>query len=169
MTNGSRVYLVITWNYHPWPNGFQIIWLKHFGSMIKTPVLILCQRLSSLFLSPVHTPQMPSARIIWLFPRRRKAIPSTKASLLEIDNSQLCMIQRQSNIELFRIITMLLIVCHHYVVNSGLFPLIQSNPDSPQSVFLSLFGMWGKTGINCFVLISGYFMCQSKITLKKFL
>ena len=64
---------------------------------------------------------------------------------------------------------MLLIVCHHYVVNSGLFPLIQSNPDSPQSVFLSLFGMWGKTGINCFVLISGYFMCQSKITLKKFL
>jgi hypothetical protein len=32
-----------------------------------------------------------------------------------------------------------------------------------------LFGAWGKTGINCFVLITGYFMCKSKITLKKFL
>lgn len=29
--------------------------------------------------------------------------------------------------------------------------------------------MWGKTGINCFVLITGYFMCTSKITVKKFI
>lgn len=29
--------------------------------------------------------------------------------------------------------------------------------------------MWGKTGINCFVLITGYFMCKSEITLRKFL
>ena len=29
--------------------------------------------------------------------------------------------------------------------------------------------MWGKTGINCFVLITGYFMCKSQITLRKFL
>lgn len=28
--------------------------------------------------------------------------------------------KRSSNIELFRIITMLIIVAHHYVVNSGL-------------------------------------------------
>lgn len=32
-----------------------------------------------------------------------------------------------------------------------------------------MFGMWGKTGINCFVLITGYFMCKSQITLRKFL
>lgn len=32
-----------------------------------------------------------------------------------------------------------------------------------------LFGGGGKTGINCFVLITGYFMCTSKITLRKFL
>ena len=31
-----------------------------------------------------------------------------------------------------------------------------------------LFGGWGKIGINCFVLITGYFMCKSKITLSKF-
>ena len=29
--------------------------------------------------------------------------------------------------------------------------------------------MWGKTGINCFLLITGYFMCTSNITLRKFL
>ena len=29
--------------------------------------------------------------------------------------------------------------------------------------------MWGKTGINCFVMITGYFMCTSQITLQKFL
>lgn len=32
-----------------------------------------------------------------------------------------------------------------------------------------MFGMWGKTGINCFLMITGYFMCKSNITLKKFL
>ncbi len=63
---------------------------------------------------------------------------------------------------------MLLIVAHHYVVNSGLMAVIRSNPLAPRSIFLLLFGAWGKTGINCFVLITGYFMCKSKITLKKF-
>lgn len=40
---------------------------------------------------------------------------------------------------------------------------------SPNSIFLLLFGWGGKTGINCFVIITGYFMCKSHITLKKFL
>lgn len=75
---------------------------------------------------------------------------------------------RDSNIELFRIITMLLIVAHHYVVNSGLNEPIYANIFSKRSAFLLLFGAWGKTGINCFVLITGYFMCKSNITFKKF-
>lgn len=29
--------------------------------------------------------------------------------------------------------------------------------------------MWGKTGVNCFLMITGYFMCTNKITIKKFL
>lgn len=78
---------------------------------------------------------------------------------------------RDSNIELFRIITMLLIVSHHFVVNSGLTlaegPLYAS-PLSWRSLFLLVFGAWGKTGINCFVLITGYFMCKSHITWRKF-
>ena len=78
---------------------------------------------------------------------------------------------RSSNLELYRIIVMLLIVAHHYVVNSGYMAQdgpIMSNITSGKSLFLLLFGAWGKTGINCFVLITGYFMCKSNITLKKF-
>lgn len=75
---------------------------------------------------------------------------------------------RNSNIELYRIIVMFLIVCHHYVVNSGLMELMKEDSLSSPSIFYYLFGMWGKTGINCFVLITGYFMCTSNITLRKF-
>lgn len=64
---------------------------------------------------------------------------------------------------------MLLIVAHHYVVNSGLIPLMEAESLAPRSLYLYLIGMWGKTGINCFVLITGYFMCTSQITLRKFL
>lgn len=76
---------------------------------------------------------------------------------------------RRSNLELYRIIVMLLIVAHHYVVNSGLTDVMEENPFSSKSLYLYMFGMWGKTGINCFVLITGYFMCRSHITLRKFL
>ncbi len=76
---------------------------------------------------------------------------------------------RSSNIELYRVIVMILIVAHHYVVNSGLFELALQTPCSAKSIYLFLFGMWGKTGINCFVLITGYYMCTSRITLQKFL
>ena len=78
---------------------------------------------------------------------------------------------RDSNLELFRILTMLLIVAHHYVVNSGLTspdgPIV-ANPLATDSIFLLLIGAWGKIGINCFVLITGYFMCKSEITATKF-
>ena len=66
---------------------------------------------------------------------------------------------------------MLLIVAHHYVVNSGLTEagsVIYNDPMSVKSLFLLIFGAWGKIGINCFVLITGYFMCKSQITAKKF-
>jgi hypothetical protein len=79
--------------------------------------------------------------------------------------------QRQTNLELFRVITMILIIAHHYVVNSGLLDAggkIYSNPLCLRSLFLLFFGCFGKIGINCFVLITGYFMCTSSITLKKF-
>ncbi len=76
---------------------------------------------------------------------------------------------RNSNLELFRIIVMFLIVAHHYVVNSGLLTVMAGEPLSTKSMFLYLFGWAGKTGIDCFVLITGYFMCTSNISLRKFL
>ena len=78
---------------------------------------------------------------------------------------------RNSSLELYRIIAMLLIVAHHYVLNSGLTNpggVIYSDPFSAKSVFLLFFGAFGKAGINCFMLITGYFMCTSSISLKKF-
>ena len=76
--------------------------------------------------------------------------------------------ERFSNIELYRIIVMLLIVAHHSIVNSGVMELVADDPLSLKSTFAYLFGMWGKTGINCFVMITGYFMCTSHITGRKF-
>lgn len=78
---------------------------------------------------------------------------------------------RSSNLELFRIISMLLIIAHHYVVNSGLIDAdgpIYLQPLSIKSFLVLLLGAWGKTGINCFMMITGYFMCKSNITLKKY-
>lgn len=78
---------------------------------------------------------------------------------------------RDSNIELFRILSMLLIIAHHYVVNSGLIGAggpVSAHILSLRSQFLLYFSAFGKTGINCFVLITGYFMCTSNITAKKF-
>ena len=91
----------------------------------------------------------------------------------ELNNASSATIKkvRSSNLELFRIISMLLIIAHHYVVNSGLSsldgPLYDDN-FSVKSIIMFLFGAWGKTGINCFIMITGYFMCTSQITAKKY-
>lgn len=64
---------------------------------------------------------------------------------------------------------MLLIVAHHYVVNSGLSEKMYDDSFNMKLTYLYLWGMWGKTGINCFVFITGYYMCKSNITLRKIL
>jgi len=83
-------------------------------------------------------------------------------------DKQLSKTQRSSNLELYRILCMVMIVAHHFVVNSGVGSPMSVEPTSPNTLFLLLYGAWGKTGINCFLMITGYFMCTSKITLRKF-
>lgn len=79
-------------------------------------------------------------------------------------------VKRQSNIELLRIVAMFFVIAHHYVVNSGVNELFDfSKPVSSNTLFLQWWGMWGKTAINVFVIITGYFMCSSKLTLRKIL
>lgn len=75
---------------------------------------------------------------------------------------------RQSNLELLRILAMLLIIAHHSIVNSGVSDLFDfSAMPSARQIFCQWFGMWGKTAINIFVLFSGYFMCQSEHSLRR--
>lgn len=76
---------------------------------------------------------------------------------------------RNSNLELYRIIVMLLIVAHHSVYHSGILETMKENPSSANSIWFYILGMWGKTGINCFVLITGYFMCKSHMKFRKLL
>ena len=76
---------------------------------------------------------------------------------------------RDSNIELFRILTMIMIVAHHYVVHSPVLQISYVYIDKPDSLFSLIIGAWGKVGINCFVLITGYYVCKSNISLRKLL
>lgn len=82
--------------------------------------------------------------------------------------------QRDSNIELLRILMMIVIVAHHYIVNSGITQMITPPPffcgiNSFNVYFALLFGWGGKTAINVFVLITGYFMCRQEFKWKKVL
>lgn len=55
---------------------------------------------------------------------------------------------RNSNLELFRIITMVVIIAHHYVVNSGLSGMInETGKINFNSCFLLLFGFGEKQGL----------------------
>lgn len=64
---------------------------------------------------------------------------------------------------------MLVIIAHHYIVNSGIYDVIKAGDVlSAASIFSLIFGFGGKIGINCFVLITGYFMCKSQISIRKY-
>lgn len=72
---------------------------------------------------------------------------------------------RESNIELLRIVSMVLIIMHHFSVH-GTFsftPELTFN-----KVFLQVFGLGGKAGVVAFVMITGYFMVSSSFKLHKF-
>lgn len=72
---------------------------------------------------------------------------------------------RESNIELLRIVLMVLIIMHHFSVH-GTFaftPELTFN-----KVFLQVFGLGGKAGVVAFVMITGYFMVSSSFKLHKF-
>ena len=47
-------------------------------------------------------------------------------------------------------------------------PIEQFLP-AKRSLFYLILGAWGKTAINCFVLITGYYVCKSRIGFRKVL
>jgi len=62
--------------------------------------------------------------------------------------------RRQGNIELLRIICMLLILAHHMVYHSA---AMQTGHETNRVIARFLFA-GGMTGVNCFVMITGYFL-----------
>ena len=72
---------------------------------------------------------------------------------------------RDSNIELLRIVSMVLIIMHHFSVH-GCFPF--TSDLTFNKVFLQVFGLGGKAGVVAFVMITGYFMISSSFKLYKF-
>lgn len=75
---------------------------------------------------------------------------------------------RQSNIELLRIICMFMIVMHHFVTSVWYPDILQLHiPTSMDEAVVLLSHCLIFIGVNCFVLISGYF--SIKTTLKGFL
>lgn len=71
--------------------------------------------------------------------------------------------RRKSNLELLRIVSMILIVAHHYSVHGG-FILPEMNFNR---ILIQVLSLGGKLGVDCFVLITGYFMIESKFRLEK--
>lgn len=68
---------------------------------------------------------------------------------------------RSSNIELLRILSMLMIILFHFSVH-GTWP--EGGPLA-SDVAVEMLSFGGKLGVNCFVLITGYFMVKSHLKL----
>ncbi len=70
------------------------------------------------------------------------------------------------NFELLRIISMLMIVTYHFSDWGGILNIENNFPNKLFGEFINIFG---KLGVNLFVLISGYFLKDSKFKFKKLL
>ena len=72
--------------------------------------------------------------------------------------------KRDSNLELLRIISMIFIMIHHYAMFTNIDIFVGHN-----SLIKYLLISVGKIGVNCFILITGYFMITSDFKFKKLL
>lgn len=72
--------------------------------------------------------------------------------------------ERKSNIELLRIISMCLIIYHHFSLNLG---IIEGYDISKTMIFGILGGIGGKIGVVCYVLTTGYFSVEKDFNVKR--
>lgn len=75
--------------------------------------------------------------------------------------------QRISNLELLRIIAMIFIVAHHWAGHG--FEGVVFSAQNMNNLPIYLFLVLGKIGVDVFILISAYFMINSKFTFRKLL
>ena len=69
---------------------------------------------------------------------------------------------RNSNFEILRILSMFMIICFHCSFH-GKFSDGEGN-----RLIINFFNMFGELGVNCFVLISGYFYDKTRFKTDKF-
>lgn len=74
------------------------------------------------------------------------------------------MSERNSSFELLRILSMLLIVAHHYVIHAD---FDYNNMLLFNKIYLRFLLSSGQIGVNCFVLISAFFLSQTTINATK--
>lgn len=72
---------------------------------------------------------------------------------------------RQSNLELLRIVCILLIISIHYYEYGFVIP--ENEPVSINYIFLRFLGFGGHMGVNLFVIISGYFLVEQKFRVER--
>lgn len=72
---------------------------------------------------------------------------------------------RDTNIELLRIISILLIICFHYVYKSQ----FEYQVLNIHTLSVKTFWLFGELGVNLFILITGYYLINSKFSFKKFI
>lgn len=73
--------------------------------------------------------------------------------------------KRKSNLELLRIVTMVMLIMHHYADHGGF--VFANGEVTWNRIFLQFIHLFGKMGICVYVLISGYFLVESTFRWKK--
>lgn len=68
-------------------------------------------------------------------------------------------LNRDTNFELLRIISMILIIAHHIAIHSGIY--YPSDNYTLNKLWMLFLNMGGKVGVNIFILISGYFLVNT--------
>ena len=73
---------------------------------------------------------------------------------------------RSTNLEVLRIVSMILILLHHFYDNNI---ILDYQNITIHQLIVQILSVGGKIGVNCFMLITGYFMIESKFKIKKLL
>ncbi len=85
-----------------------------------------------------------------------------------MDSQSITKKKRDANIELLRIVAMLMIITLHFN-NQSKALLVLGEPASSVQIFATILEAIAITGVNVYVLISGYYLSSSKVRLSKVL
>ena len=85
-----------------------------------------------------------------------------------MDSQSITKKKRDANIELLRIVAMLMIITLHFNIQSKAL-LVLGEPASNVQIFATVLEAIAITGVNVYVLISGYYLSSSKVKLSKVL